>query len=260
MKKVLNVYKPIGITPFQLIEKLKKSDEKYSSKKVGYAGRLDPLAYGVMVLLLDEENKNREKYLGLNKTYEFSVLFGIQTDSYDYLGYLSNLKINAIPANLKSQLSKFTKSHTGTLKLTYPPFSSKTINGVPLYKLAKKGLVKPATLPIRESKVRSFSLLGVETISTNNIKELILENLKKIKGYFRQKKTIKQWENLFRLYPNYQFTKASFKITCSSGTYVRSIANKMGEEFGCGAIAFEIFRTKVGNYSIKDSMRIYNPS
>src|SRR5687767_12670821 len=97
MNQVLNIYKPIGLTPLQLIKLLKKSKEGYKNIKMSFAGRLDPLAHGVMLLLLGEENKNRDKYLSLDKTYEFKVLFGVETDTFDFLGILKDLDFNPFP-------------------------------------------------------------------------------------------------------------------------------------------------------------------
>ena len=51
-----------------------------------YAGRLDPMASGVLLVLAGEETKNKDKYLGLDKEYDFEILFGFATDTYDILG------------------------------------------------------------------------------------------------------------------------------------------------------------------------------
>ena len=57
MKKILSVYKPLYLTPYQLIQQLKKNYPEYANEKIGYAGRLDPLAHGVLLLMIGEENK-----------------------------------------------------------------------------------------------------------------------------------------------------------------------------------------------------------
>lgn len=254
MKKILNIYKPQGITPFQLIQQLKK-DSDYQDQKIGFAGRLDPLAHGVMVLLVGEENKNRDQYLGLGKEYEFVVLFGVETDSFDYLGLLKN-GYRVVPHNLTEQLQNFIKRYTGEVILEYPPFSSKTINGIPLFKLAKRNRLGGVELPKRLVKIEAFDLLEVETISAEDIEKEILAYLKKIKGFFRQQKIIAGWIEFFKHNQHPEFHMARFRISCSTGTYVRRLASLMGEELGCGAIAFEILRTKVGEYTLVDSIKL----
>ncbi len=109
MSNVLNVYKPEGITPVQLIEQLRINFPEYREAKISFAGRLDPLAHGVMVLLLGEENKQREKYLNLEKEYTFSCLLGVETDTFDYLGILKSERYSTSPEELDEEINKFLK-------------------------------------------------------------------------------------------------------------------------------------------------------
>ena len=65
MGSVLSIYKPIGVTPNQIIEKLREAQPEYQDIKIGFAGRLDPLAHGLLLLMTGDETKDRDKYLGL---------------------------------------------------------------------------------------------------------------------------------------------------------------------------------------------------
>lgn len=257
MDKVISVYKPQGITPGQFIERFRKENPELAQVKIGYAGRLDPLAHGVMLLTVGEENKNRQQYLGLDKTYHFSVLFGVKTDSYDYLGLLDSHEIKSAPEDLEKKINDFIKRNVGKFSQVYPPFSSKPLNGVPLYKLAKLGRILNQELPVKEVEIYKFDLEKIQIIDSFAIKNIILGNLRKIKGHFRQTKTIKLWKEFFERNPDYHFKLARFKVECSSGTYVRSLANRMGEEFGCGAIAFEILRTRAGDFRSETDLLNY---
>lgn len=256
MKPLLNIYKPQGITPFQLIEKLRENFIEYRDIKIGFAGRLDPLAHGVMLLLLGDENKKRDNYLNLDKSYKFSVLFGVETDTYDYLGVIKNESLLPSPSGIEQKIQRFIRNNTGEITQTYPPFSSKTIDGIPLYKLAKSGLLDKKTLPQKKVMIYSFEFLGINDFKSEEIKRTIIKNLSVIKGYFRQKKIIAQWRRFLSNENKSQFQIADFLISCSSGTYVRDLANRMGQEFGCGAIAYEILRPQVGIYKLEASMKI----
>lgn len=256
MEEIISVYKPIGITPYQLIQDLRKQDSRFKDLKIGYAGRLDPLAHGVMLLTLGEGNKNRDKYLNLNKSYDFTVLFGVETDSYDYLGFLNSSAILPLPENLEEKIKYFIKNNLGKFTQPYPPFSSKPVNGIPLYKLAKSGKIDLNTIPTKDVEIFNLKLKLIETKSTADIKKEIISNLKKIKGHFRQTKTIQKLQELFKKHPDHSFTLAHFSIDCSSGTYVRSLAQRMGQDLKCNAIAYEIYRTKVGNFNITNAMKI----
>ena len=74
----IKIYKPIGITPLQLIKKYKR--ENNIKEKISFAGRLDPMAHGEMVLLKGDECKKQDSFCGKDKIYEFEILYGFTTD------------------------------------------------------------------------------------------------------------------------------------------------------------------------------------
>lgn len=256
MKQILNIYKPIGLTPLQLINKLRNERSELGNIKIGFAGRLDPLAHGVMLLMIGEETKNRSEYLGLPKEYEFEVLFGVSTDTYDALGILQNINLESDPVNLLEQINNFIKSKIGKQIQLYPPYSSKEVNGKPLFEWARENRMKEIEIPEREIEIYNFELLNISQPPSEEIHKKIITNIKRVDGDFRQKEILKKWNDLFKVNKHKKLTVAGFRINCSSGTYVRSIANEMGQKLGTGAIAFSIYRTKVGEYKINDSLKI----
>lgn len=256
MDEILNIYKPIGLTPFQLIEDLRKQDLRLKNIKIGYAGRLDPLAHGVMLLTVGEANKRREEFLNLNKMYQIKVLFGVETDSYDTLGLITASSMKPLPNDLKAKIEQFISENIGKFDQPYPPFSSKPVNGIPMYKLAKKGTLDQFNIPTKTVEIYSIKLLNITQIPASKLKKTIVGNLKLVKGHFRQTKTIKLWQHFFKSAKDTKLTEAELEIKCSSGTYMRSLAHKLGQKLGSYAIASEILRTKVGNYKIKDSINL----
>ena len=255
MDKILNMYKPIGITPFQLIETLRAIKPEYATVKIGYAGRLDPLAHGVLLLTVGEANFKRESFLHLDKTYRIKVLLGVETDSYDPLGYITSIGNTNQPDQLEKIIVQFITENTRRFDQEYPPFSSKPINGIPLFKLAKKGLISQK-IPTKSVEIYSIQLLGINQKSTLLLKKNLLKNIRLIKGHFRQTKTIKLWQDFFSHLNATEMTEIELEVKCSSGTYMRSLAHKLGLFLGTKAIASEIFRTKVGDFELKDSYRM----
>ena len=82
MKQIINLNKPISITPLEAVKKFQKKNPEYKNKKIGYAGRLDPMAEGILLLLIEDINKEITKYMNLDKTYkvqEISVVAVIST-------------------------------------------------------------------------------------------------------------------------------------------------------------------------------------
>jgi tRNA pseudouridine55 synthase len=94
MDKVLNLYKQAGETPLECILRFKKNNPEYENVPMTYAGRLDPLAEGVLLVLTGKEVHRKEEFLNLKKEYEVDVLFGVGTDTFDVLGIpLSSLRM-----------------------------------------------------------------------------------------------------------------------------------------------------------------------
>lgn len=256
MEKLLNIYKPIGVTPYQLIQQFRKELPEYQNVKIGFAGRLDPLAQGVLLLMIGDETKKRDKYLTLPKEYEFQILFGIETDTYDALGLLQNNKPKQAPDDLEKQIRDFIKFKLGKNIQRYPPYSSKAVDGKPLYWWARNDKLSVIKIPEREIEIYNFELLGLEEIPADKIKGKIIRNIKSVNGDFRQAETLKKWNTLFNINGLNSFTVAKFRISCSSGTYVRSLAHELGKEIDSGAIALEILRTMVGEYALENSVQL----
>jgi len=247
LKKVIYLNKKEGETPLEALEYFRSTNKKYKDLKVTYAGRLDPMASGLLLLLVDDKIKEKEDYLKLDKEYIFDVLFGFSTDTYDILGkvehshILKNVRISGLEEKIKDNL----KSFTGKFIQKYPAYSSKTVKGKQLFSYAREGI--EVEIPTREVFIKSFKFLKIRKISHKSLLENIEKRIKKVKGDFRQKEIIQTWRQ--NLTGNNQFYIASFKIKCSSGTYVRSLSHNLGGKMGVPALAFSIKRTKIGNWS-----------
>jgi tRNA pseudouridine55 synthase len=255
MNILLNVYKPIGLSPNQAIQLVRKHFPEYKNEKIGYAGRLDPLAHGVLLLMVGESTKQKDTFLNLPKTYEFVVLFGVATDTYDTLGLLKNTKLTqTLPTQQK--IESFIKSKLGSQTQTYPPYSSKTVSGKPLHWWARNNKLSEITIPQRQVTIDSFTLVNLQTTPAAEIKQTVLQQIESVEGDFRQKEIKNRWEEWFSVNNNQTFYTARFKLSCSSGTYVRVLAHELGKKLGSGAIAFEILRIKVGSYSLDNAIKL----
>ena len=127
---LIYVYKPIGKTPLEIVESVKSV--KY--KKISYAGRLDPMAHGTLLLLTDEDCYKQYNYNNLNKIYKFKLLCGVETDTNDVLGKIVGNKTEIDIPRLREKIS----SLVGKQELPYPLFSSKRYNGKPLWYYGKR--------------------------------------------------------------------------------------------------------------------------
>lgn len=256
MKKIVCLYKPVGETPLETILRFKTELSEYSGQKVSAAGRLDPMAEGLLLVLIGDENKNRNQYEALEKTYRFSVLFGITTDSYDLLGLPILNRNKPLENDAIEKLHHYTDSLVGTQLQPYPPFSSKTVQGKPLYYWAREGKIHEIEIPAKTITISKLKYQNQSTISAKNLGETINEVIPRIEGQFRQTEILEEWNNLLSSNPDATFSLLSFSITCSSGTYVRSIAHQMGEYLQTKALAYSIERTQIGNYTLEDAVHI----
>src|SRR6185503_19293466 len=143
----------------------------------------------------------------------------------------------------------------------YPPYSSKTVEGKPLFEWARENKLAEIEVPAREIEIFDFKLLAKNSISVENLKKEIFSQVSSVQGDFRQNEIKEKWQDFFS-HPGRSegsdktFLTARFTIACSSGTYVRSLVNDLGEKLRTGAIALEILRTKVGEYRLNDSLKL----
>ncbi len=243
---IITLYKEQGETPLECLERWRGTDPDRQGVALTYLGRLDPMAEGVLLVAVGEENKNREKYLGLDKEYEFDVLFGFQTDSYDLLGVAENFGNNVFAQNELSQgeilqeniISKVL-SLRGKQIQQYPPYSSRTVQGKPLWMWAREGRLIEIEIPTIEIEIYDLKELETREISKEELLKEIESKIAKVKGDFRQAGSIASWKKVLAENSQNFYTVGSFWIKCSSGTYVRSLANDLG------GVAYRIKRTKI---------------
>lgn len=226
MKKVIVSYKNIGETPLQALERVRLEEGIRVNVPMTYAGRLDPMAEGVLIILTGNECKKKAEYLGMDKVYEIEVLLGVKTDTQDVLGMINGLNLEKIETDIPKFVGRFDQS--------YPRYSSKVI--------AMKEL--PEEMPIKSVEIYSIEELGEREMLGVEIAGDSIEKILKVDGEFRQKEIIEEWKAFAVEFENASFKIIKLKVKCSSGTYMRTLAEKMG------GLAYSIKRVSVGDYRI----------
>ena len=150
----LLVDKPSGITSSKLVQVIKKT---FSLKKIGHTGTLDPLATGLMVLCVGQATKFSQFLLVKDKSYRVSIKLGVATDTFDAEGLVTSEKaVNHVTRELiEASLTNF----RGEIEQIPPMYSAIKRNGVPLYKMARRGLkvdLEPRKVRIYEIKMLGF--------------------------------------------------------------------------------------------------------
>lgn len=204
---VLLIDKPSGMTSHDVVDRVR---HKLKMKRVGHAGTLDPNATGLMIVLVGKATKLSQYLMGLDKVYEGVMRLGISTTTQDGEGEV--LEERPVPDLGEAELKEAMAGFVGDQYQTPPMFSAKKKDGVPLYKLARKG----------QTVEREPRFIHVS------------------------KFTLDDWAS-----PDLEFT-----LACSKGTYVRTIANDLGEKLGCGAHLKELRRTDIERFKIEDSIEL----
>jgi len=197
LEGLLLVDKPPGLTSHDVVDRVRRH---FGIAKVGHGGTLDPMATGLLVLLLGRGTKLSDRLLNSDKVYEGVLFLGVMTDSEDVEGRIleekdaSTVTAEQVEAEMRKRL--------GDQMQTPPMISAIKVDGVPLYKLARKG--RNVERRPRLIHVSDFRLL------------------------------------------DFAPPKASFRLACSKGTYVRTLCADIGRSLGCGAHLHALRRVQAG--------------
>ncbi len=256
MRKYFTIEKKVGETPLQATLRLRELHKLNSSIPLAYAGRLDPMASGKLLILVGDECKRQEKYHSLDKEYIFEVLFGVHSDTGDVLGIIETCDTKAID---EEQVQDVLLRFIGNITLPYPHFSAKTVGGKPLHMWTLEKRLDEIEIPVKESRIYKIVLNSLRTITRSELCKNVLEKIetiptvtdeRKVLGRdFRRTEVRKCWNDLERS-PDNNTAYYIANITCvaSSGTYMRSLAEVIGKKFGTCGLAYSIHRTTIGKY------------
>jgi len=242
---IYKIYKKIGETPLQALERYKKENNLIGNKFT-YACRLDPMAQGVMFVLSDEDVHKKEEFTKKDKKYKVQVLFGIKTDTGDLLGKIKTKNSVNISADTILAVAGQMRGH---ICWKYPIFSGKTVNGRKLFDYYLKN--EYIDIPSYEGEIKDIVFIREYILSG---KEL-LENIKHRFDLLRTS-TIKEKYSDFRkddiLYEYEQnvsyddkFPIFEFELLVTSGVFMRTFAEKIGVAISVSSLAYSIERTEI---------------
>jgi|SRR5579883_375819 len=203
---LLRFDKPQGWTSHDVVAVVRRALPK--GARVGHTGTLDPLATGLLILLVGRCTRLQAELQGQDKVYSGRIRLGVKTQTGDITG--KPLAEKPVPALTKDRLSSLMSSYIGTFESAAPAYSAVKHQGRPLYEYARKGLEVP--VKPRRSTVLDWRALG------------------------------------------YAEPELEHRLSCSSGTYVRSLAEDLGEKLGCGATVSALRRESIGACSLDGAL------
>nr|WP_319396291.1 tRNA pseudouridine(55) synthase TruB [uncultured Desulfobacter sp.] len=185
-------------------------------KKIGHTGTLDPFATGVLPIAVGQATRISKYFLKGVKGYHAQVTLGIETDTYDCTGTVTHTApVEQLAALEANQVNDVVSGFLGSQEQVAPAYSALKHNGQPLYKLARQG--EMIQKPPRPIEIMAIAMEGFRT-ETNG-------------------------------HPVFDMP-----VTCSGGTYIRSLAHDIGAALGCGAHLSALHRTRSGRFNMEDAV------
>lgn len=245
--------KQVGETPLAAIESWRASELAFNGIPLAYAGRLDPMASGKLLVLIGDECKVQEKYHRLDKRYEFEVLFGVSSDTGDVLG---RLQYENVPNIDTKELKTVSETLVGSITLPYPHFSSKTVKGKPLHVWTLEGRLSEIEIPTYTARVYSLKFISARTMSGHEIANEALTKIETIPPVTEASKALGQdfrrvdvrtdWHAFKTAHGEEKYTIAKFSCVSGSGAYMRSLSELIAKNLGTKGLAYSIHRSRIG--------------
>jgi len=257
--QIILIDKPAGISSFGVVAKVRAylRDELGHKVKVGHTGTLDPFATGLLILLSGKMTKRSNEFLKLDKVYEATLKLGYTSTTGDPEGeiteYTTEKSGDTASKHLRGANSHFYNSHErvsgtgipGRVRLTCCKNDncepSKLRSGIPDFSVI-------------DSVIKSF-LGKIEQIPPKF--SAVKINGERAYKLARQGKDFEIPSRKVTIYSidvlDYHYPELTIRVHCSSGTYIRTLAEDIGKALGTGAYLTALRRTKIANYSVKEA-------
>jgi tRNA pseudouridine55 synthase len=240
---IVTVHKPPGWTPLEAMEALRARTPELTDEPMVYAGRLDPMAEGLLLVLTGDDRYALPAHLGHDKDYDATFLFGLSSDTFDALGRLAPV-VPVAPS--VAACAAAVAGLTGAHALPLPAWSAYKVKGRPLHAWAREGRLHEIELPVRRMQVTAVGPVSGATVRADALIDDVLARIDRVRGQFRQDQARADWLKRAAADPPLVVVRA--ELTVTSGTFVRSLAHNLGERLGCGGLLLALRRTRIGDY------------
>ena len=237
MNGIILLNKPANLSSNSAVNLVKKF---VGAKKAGHLGTLDVLGEGVLPVTLGKATRLFDFYLSKTKTYRAVFAFGFETETLDSEGKVLKFKKTEIK---KEAIEDVLNEFIGKLQQLPPKFSALKVNGKTAYEIARSG--KDVELKPREIEIFDLKLLG--SISEEKMKDLRNRFLE-----FHDENECCQidFENVL------SSNTFEFEISCSAGTYIRSLCRDIANRLSTYGTMLSIIRTRCGNFFLNECFSI----
>lgn len=251
---VLPIDKPRGWSSFQVVNKIKwqiRRDLGLKKFKIGHAGTLDPLASGLLLVCVGKATKKIDELQQGHKVYTGTMVIGATTPCYDLEQAIDRFyPYNHIDAAL---IEQEVSSFIGCIDQVPPMFSAIKIEGARAYSYARDG--HPAEIAPKKVTVLSFEITDYRPGVLATEEELSMAVKPDSQLPTSEEPQRELYRNPQGKVPP-QLPQIDFRICCSKGTYIRSLARDLGLALGSGAFLSALRREQIGDYSVSEALSI----
>ena len=207
MEGILLIDKPTDHTSHDVVARLRG---KLKMRRIGHAGTLDPMATGLLIILVGKATRVSQYLVSLDKEYEGTVELGKVTDTQDAEGEM--METRPVPPFTEAEVKAVITGFLGDQYQMPPMYSAVKIDGVPLYKSARKG-----------------------------------EEVEREPRFIR----VMSWE-----ITRFALPRFDFRLRCTKGTYMRTLAHDLGQKLGCGAHLAALRRTATEKFHVSQALTL----
>ncbi len=238
---VLLADKPLAWTSFDVVNKIRYLLSRrlgVKKLKIGHAGTLDPLATGLLILCTGNYTRKIEEFQAMPKEYTGTITFGATTPSFDLeKGVDAVFPTDHLTDDL---LQAAVTQFTGEIRQIPPVFSAVKVDGRRVYKNARTG--EEVELPERTVSIDAFEIGPLRPVPP---------------PLYREVRTISKKGAPILLHPDHAAgVQVDFRVVCSKGTYIRTLANDLGRAVDSGAYLSSLRRTRTGGFSVEDAWTV----
>lgn len=258
MNVVILAYKYRTETMVICMDRIRREATIPPEVKITYAGRLDPMAEGLVLFLCGDMRYQKDQFLKLDKQYRVQFFLGYQTDTCDILGIIKRNETPFTDEITIRTIESFQKPETFIQQ--FPDYSSRKILGKPLFVYAKNNSVD--TIPKQSHNVNLYRYEDFKKIVMGKDDFIFkaMNDVSQVIGNFRQNEILQSWQQVANSFSN-QMTIYEVSVMVSSGFYIRQWVSDLGHFLSTGAVTFGIVRDTLGLFTMSmlngESYRVF---
>ena len=248
LDNIIPIWQPIGKSTHIIAKQVSQKYNVMSS----HTGTLDPMAEGVIIVLLGDDRNKKYEYAKFLKTYEFDIALGIKTDTYDGLGLVNAVDLPCPEFDL-THVRKTLSSLVGSYSQQVPNYSAIKVKGKPMHWWARESRLSEVVVPTRSGEIVSLEVTDLKEVKLSTLIDKVLSKVKLVEGNFRQDLVTECWNDFMETYDGINVKVLKVRVQMTKGLYVRTLSQDISSMLNTIGFVSNLVRTKNGIYDFDNS-------